>query len=210
MIQKFSTAINRFVRKYHLHAFRDVAIFMIILLFFHFMWRTFVRDLLSVDFIRDSANWLAYHVYIQSAWVLDVFAVNVTAFDELNIGGGLRNNVFYYAVNNGYVSVNSSCSGLKQFYQWFFLMVLFPGPWKHKVWFIPLGLFIIHFVNVFRILSMVFVTMHLPDYWDFIHDWVLRPFFYVVMFFLWVWWNERYHLRRKGKKEPQPATGSDL
>jgi exosortase/archaeosortase family protein len=205
LIKKISTTIGRFIRTYHLDAFRDVAIFMVILLFFHFLWRTFVRDILSVEFIRDSANWLAYHVYVQAGWVLNLLSVEVTAFDELNIGGGFRQNVFYYAGNNGYVSVNSSCSGLKQFYQWVILMLLFPGPWKHKAWFIPLGLGVIHLVNVFRILTMVFVTIHLPQHWDFIHDWVLRPFFYVVMFFLWVWWNEKFHLKKREKAKASSA-----
>jgi len=203
MIKKFYNSINDLIHKYHLDALRDVAIFMVILLFFHFMWRSFVRDILSVEFIRDSANWLAIQVYLETKWILELFNVNITAFDELNIGGSLKRNVFYYAENNGYVSVNSSCSGLKQFYQWFFLMVLFPGPWKHKTWFIPHGLVIIHLVNVFRITSMVFVTIYVSQYWDFIHDWVLRPFFYVVMFFLWVWWNEKFYIHNKKKVESQ-------
>lgn len=209
MIKKALDSLNNFLQKYHLNALRDVALFMIILLFFHFMWRTFVRDILSVEFINSSANWLAVQVYQESKWIIELLGVNVTPFDELRIGGSLRHNVFYYAENNGYVSVNSSCSGLKQFYQWFFLMILFPGPWKQKIWFIPLGIIIIHGVNVFRIVTMVFVTINLPQYWDFIHDWILRPFFYVVMFTLWVWWNEKYYLKsrlRKKSQQPNPTT----
>jgi exosortase/archaeosortase family protein len=167
------------------------------------VWKLFVTNILTVDFIRNSSNWLALQVYLESRWVIELLTSKITAFDQLNIAGGLKRNVFYYAGNNGYVAVNSSCSGLKQFYQWFFLMMLFPGPWKQKTWFIPMGLVIIHLVNVFRIISMVFVTMYMADHWDFIHDWILRPFFYVVMFTLWVWWNEKYHLKnRKRKKSP--------
>jgi len=203
MIKKIYNSVNDLIHRYHLDAFRDVAIFMVILLFFHFIWRSFVNDILSVEFISVSANWLAVQVYRESKWILELFSVNITAFDNLNIGGALKQNVFYHAENNGYVSVNSSCSGLKQFYQWFFLMILFPGPWKHKTWFIPIGLVIIHFVNVFRIIAMVFVTIYMAQYWDFIHDWVLRPFFYVIMFLLWVWWNERFYLHNKKKAESQ-------
>lgn len=197
MIRKLYDGLIDFIRKYHLDAFRDVAIFMIILVFFHIIWRTFVSNIFTVDFIRSSADWLAIQVYKESKWVLELLNVKVTAFDELNIGGYLRKNVFYYANNNGYVAVNSSCSGLKQFYQWFFLIMLFPGQWKQKIWFIPMGLVIIHMVNVFRIITMVFVTIYLSQYWDFIHDWIMRPFFYVVMFLLWVWWNEKYHQPKK-------------
>lgn len=189
--------ISYFLKKYHLYAFKDVAIFMVILIVFHFLWRTFVGDILSVDFIRNSANWLARQVYIESAWFFSVTGANVTAFDSLMVAEALRENVFICHVNNGLVYVNLSCSGLKQFYQWFFLMLLFPGPWKHKAWFIPFGILIVHLVNVFRIIGMVYVTMLIPEHWDFMHDWIMRPFFYVVMFFLWVWWNERFHLSTK-------------
>ncbi|MCD4697043.1 MAG: exosortase/archaeosortase family protein [Bacteroidales bacterium] len=204
MKNKHLISINEFIKKYHLYAFKDVVIFMAILLVFHALWKIFVTDILSVAFITDSANWLAHQVYVESRWFLDLVNVKVTAFDEFSIGGTLRRKVFYYAENNGYVSVNLSCSGLKQFYQWFFLMALYPGPWRHKLWFLPLGLVVVHIVNVFRIIGMVIVTINLPDHWDIIHDYVARPFFYVVMFLLWVWWNEKFYLKSK----PNPETSA--
>ncbi len=200
MSEKISDKVARVFKKYHLYAFKDVAIFMVILVFFHIVWRLFNHELLLIDFINSSANWLAQQVFNQSSWILSVTGVNVVPFDELTISGVLRKNVFICAENSGFVYVNSSCSGLKQFYQWFFLMLLYPGPWKHKLWFFPLGILIVHMVNVFRIIGMVFVTMYLPQHWDFIHDWIMRPFFYVVMFLLWVWWNERFYLKNKKSK----------
>ena len=208
MTKKLLQTVKDLIQKYHLHAFKDVAIFMVILLVFHILWKLFVGDFFELAAISNSAYWLAEQVYIQSKWVLELFNVNVTSFDELTISERLRRNVFYYAENNGFVSVNRSCSGLKQFYQWFFLMVLYPGPWKHKLWFLPLGLVVIHLVNVFRILSMVYVTINLPQHWDFTHDYVLRPFFYVVMFFLWVWWNEKFYLKKKKPSESVADTSS--
>jgi len=201
MSNKFISSINDFIKKYHLYAFKDVAIFMIILLFFHFLWKTFYQDVFVLQFLKDSELWLANKVFISSAWILEVLNVNVTTFDELKIGEVLRRNVIYYAENNGSVFVNRSCSGLKQFYQWTILMLLYPGPWRHKAWFIPMGLVIIYIVNVFRIVGMTFVTINLTENWDFIHDYVMRPFFYVVIFAMWVWWNEKFQIKNKKRKE---------
>ncbi len=205
MDNKLYSGIIFFIKKYHLEALKDVVIFSIILLFFHVIWKLFVSDFFSVSFIYDSANALAHEVFKASRWVLEALHVNVTTFDVLSIQGALHKNVIYYPENNGVVYVNASCSGLKQFYQWVILLLLYPGPWKHKAWFIPFGLLIIHLVNIFRILSMTFVTMNYPQHWNFIHDYVLRPFFYVVMFALWVWWNERFYHRKK----LQPAVVSE-
>jgi exosortase/archaeosortase family protein len=193
--------IKAFINKYHLYAFKDVAVFMIILLFFHFLFKIFTTNISASRFYIDSSDWLAERVFSTSRWILEMLNVKVTAFDQLNIDGNIRNRVFYYPENNGYVSVNHSCSGLKQFYQWIVLMLLYPGPWKHKTWFIPMGLGIIHLVNLFRIVGMTFVTIHLSQHWDFIHDYVMRPFFYVVMFALWVWWNEKFYHKPKLKTE---------
>lgn len=201
MSNKLLSSINDFIKKYHLYAFKDVAIFMIILLFFHFLWRTFYQDIFALQFLRDSELWLSRKVFLASSWILDVLGVNVTTFDELTIGEVLRRNVIYYAEGNGSVYVNRSCSGLKQFYQWVILILLYPGPWKHKLWYIPFGLVIIHIVNIFRIVGMTFVTINVPQHWDFIHDYVMRPFFYVVMFALWVLWNEKFYLKNKKQKQ---------
>ncbi|MBN2173598.1 MAG: exosortase/archaeosortase family protein [Bacteroidales bacterium] len=199
---KLFIQVKEIIRKYHLYALKDVFLFMVILLFFHVVWKIFASNFMAVDFIMNSALYLAEKVFYASKWVLEVLNVNVTTFDELTIGGAMHKNVIYYAPNNGIVYVNSSCSGLKQFYQWVFLMLLFPGPWKHKAWFIPLGIVIIHIVNIFRIVGMTYVTINLPHQWDYIHDWIMRPFFYIVMFLLWVWWNEKFHLKaRKVKAE---------
>lgn len=205
MSNSLLSKVNDLIKKYHLYAFKDVAIFMIILLAFHVLWKIFVTDILAVDFITNSATWLAGIVYEQSKWFFETTGMNVIAFEELKIFNRTHDNVFFCPATNGYVYVNLSCSGLKQFYQWFFLMILFPGPWKHKAWFIPLGLIIIHIVNVFRIIGMVVVTMNIPEHWDFMHDYVMRPFFYVVMFLLWVWWNEKIHLKAKQKKKAASA-----
>lgn len=208
-MKKLTDQVNNVIEKYNLMAFRDVAIFMIILLVFHFLWKILIGDLLEVPFIYRSAEYLSQRVFSTSQWVLDILGVNYTPFETLDIAGMVRNNVIYLPDVNGYVSVNLSCSGLKQFYQYFFLMLLYPGPWKHKLWFIPMGLVIIHFVNIGRIITMTYITIHSASNWDFWHDYVVRPFFYVVMFGLWVWWNERYYLKNKQRGKKDSASGEE-
>jgi exosortase/archaeosortase family protein len=75
--------------------------------------------------------------------------------------------------------------------QFVLLFLIFPGPWRKKLWFIPLGLLIVHLTNLFRIAGLSVVTVTVPEYWDFSHDYLFRPFFYVVIFLLWVWWVEK-------------------
>lgn len=79
---------------------------------------------------QNMEAFLAHQVFLPSAWIVEnILQYNITTHDDTLFFG-----------NNGYVAVEGSCSGLKLFYQWFVLMILFPGPWKKKLWYIPLGL----------------------------------------------------------------------
>ncbi len=192
--------ITRFKEIYHDKKNRtiiDVLIFMVITYVFHELWWSFATEIKSFLFISNSADFLAYQVFLWSKWfnqhILDLpFTVSTT-----------KANTFLFPSVNGYIAVEESCSGLKQMYQIFFLFILFPGPWKHKLWYIPASFFVMFLVNVFRIIALSIILLKIPDYWHFSHDWILRPFFYVVLFGLWVLWVEKFRnplLERKLQK----------
>lgn len=161
----------------------DVALFAIITYGFHLVFRHYAAEIMSLSFIKASNVWLTDLVYHSSLW-----------FDRNILGYQITTapvNTMWFS-NGGYIAVNEGCSGLKHSYQVLVLFLLFPGPWKHKLWFIPMALVIMFLTNIFRIVSLSVILLWKPEYWDFSHDWILRPFFYVVLFILWVWWVERY------------------
>lgn len=93
--------------------------------------------------------------------------------------------------NGSWISINGSCAGDKQILQFMLLILIYPGIWKQKVWFIPLGMLIIHFTNVLRIVLLSLVSINKPEWWRLAHDTVLRGLFYVVILILWIIWVER-------------------
>jgi len=176
----------RKIRKFYWGPFGfvvDVALFALITYGFHLVFRYFAKEIMLLPFVGEANLWLTDVVYEISLWI----NVNILGF-HITVEPG---NTMWFS-NGGYITVNSSCSGLKQFYQVFVLFVLFPGPWKHKLWFIPLGFVIMFLTNIFRIISLSVILLWKPEHWDFSHDWILRPFFYVVLFALWVWWVEGF------------------
>jgi exosortase/archaeosortase family protein len=166
----------------------DVALFAIITYSFHVLWWDFARVIKSFTAVNATADWLAEQVFHSSLWInRSILGLHVTTEYP---------NVMWFS-NGGFVQVVESCSGLKQFYQILVLFILFPGPWKHKLWFIPLAIFIMHLVNIMRIVILSVVVLWKPEHWDFIHEWILRPGFYVVIFLQWVWWVEKFRLKSK-------------
>lgn len=182
MVREYYHSYIAFIKKYKLQPIVDVGIFAIITVVFHYLWWHGLKEfLLNFLAFRDTEAFLAHQVFLWSAWIMEnILQYTITTADNT-----------IYLENNSAVAVVGSCSGLKQFYQWTVLMVLFPGPWKKKLWYIPTGIIIIHMVNILRIVILCVVAVHWPQNWDFIHEWVLRPFFYVVIFVMWVVWVEK-------------------
>lgn len=191
MLKTYYQNFSGFIDKHKLRPIVDVLIFMVIIVFFHFLWWDwgFKNLLLKYFSFAELEQFMAYQVFLPSAWIVE----HIIGYDINTL------NTTLYFPNNGYIAVNGSCSGLKQFYQWIFLMVLFPGPWKQKLWFIPLGLLVIHLTNIFRIVVLSVILMNWPDYWQASHDWLLRPFFYVVIFALWMLWEEKFRYKKEKK-----------
>lgn len=183
LIRKYRQAAL-WLQRHRLTPLVNVLLFAIITYAFHKLWWNFHPTIMGFDWVAGTADWLARQVFAMSLW----FNLRLLGLD---IDVALPATMLFPQVN-GYITVNESCSGLKQFYQIAVLFILFPGPWKHKLWFIPAGWLIMFFTNVFRIIVLSLVLVWKPEYWTFSHDWILRPFFYVVIFALWVWWVERY------------------
>ncbi len=183
MFKKYSYQFKDFVKKHKLEPMVDVAMFIIITLVIHFSYRYWAAHAYYPihDLINSMHDHLSERVFVESSWFIqNILGMEITTIDR----------TMYWA-NDGYISINYGCSGLKQMIQFALLMIIFPGPWKQKLWFIPVGIFIVHLTNLFRIIGLAEVLVILPDYWKFSHDYLFRPFFYVVIFSLWVYWVEK-------------------
>ena len=163
----------------------DSALFIVITLVVHFTFRYWSASsnfhLFGWQVLSSSMfDAMAKVVYIQSKWILHFF-IPFQSTDSSNM---------FIFTNNFSFYVNGSCSGFKPLLQFTILMLLFPGQWKHKLWYIPLGLIIVHITNLIRIVSLGLIMHYNPDSWHFAHRYPLRIMFYVVIFLLWIVWNE--------------------
>jgi exosortase/archaeosortase family protein len=182
------TSIKDFAKKQRLYSLKDVILFIIITLAIHYLWKWWQNSFEYApitQFMYDLMVAMSTEVYRESSWIISGFIEIETVEISLNM-------IF---PEGSMMWVNSGCSGLKQMIQFALLMLVFPGPWKKKLWFIPLGIAVMHITNIFRIVGMAVVVNNWPQYGDFSHDYIFRPFFYLIIFLLWVWWAEK--LRRK-------------
>ena len=197
MYQKIKDQVNELIKKYKLEAFKEVAVFAIITLAIHFVYNFWANRhflLFGIHVIpREAFAWSATQVYFISKWVLfHIFMLKNSGVDET---------LTIYFPHKGFIEVVLGCSGLKQLIQFALLFLIYPGPWKHKLWYIPMGIVIVYIVNVFRIVGLGLLLQWNGTYFDLVHDYVFRPFFYVVIFALWVIWVEKFERKKKPEIE---------
>lgn len=163
---------------------RGVFWFLVISLAFHVLWRLWVINLHFwpvSTLIISARQFLVHQLYDQTVFILrDV--LNVTIYTDQPV---------LITKNGVRLILGGSASGLKQMCQFAVVILLFSGQWRHKAWFIPLGLVILHLTNIFRILCLVVIAMHWPQQIHYAHDNYLRILYYLVIFGLWLVWVEK-------------------
>ena len=178
----------------------DVGLFILLILGFHFLYLGWqAMDYWPVKGAIDKLSlWSVNLLFDQCCWVLQhVFGIDITTLSDrrliaaLNTAGGWSN-----------VVVAPECASLKQWCHWLFLMLLFPGPWKHKAWFIPAGLVVIEWTNVVRVCGILLMQMQWPgpNTFHIAHDYIFKVFFYLVIFLMWVLWVEKF---KNGKRKTE-------
>lgn len=180
-------SLQRFLKSNQLQPLTDVLLFALLIVSFHFLYifwaysgfypfGTLVHELFSVA---------SHHLFLQSKALLDFIGIDYTT----------RHQTFYIANilgSTSWVEVSPACTSLKQWLHWVFLMVLFPGPWRHKLWYIPIGLLIIQGIGILRITGLACAVYKWPGSFPFFHDYVYKGLFYGVIFLMWVVWAEYF------------------
>lgn len=93
---------------------------------------------------------------------------------------------------NSGVWVGDECNGFKLFSIFSIFIIAYPGPWKTKVWFILMGIAIIHLANVLRVMALLLIYENYPTALDFNHLYTFTILVYSIIFILWWIWSKKY------------------
>lgn len=97
-----------------------------------------------------------------------------------------------FPLNSKGVTIGAPCDGAVLFALFLVFVVSFPGPLKHKIWFIPAGIVAIHLLNVFRVIGLAIVVFVNEDWLAFNHDYTFTLIVYAFVFFLWWLWTKKF------------------
>lgn len=150
--------------------FKDIIWFLCLFLIFEFIWKLCVhqgederillvlgKDLTHYTF--DISLWTAKAVY----WLLhDVFG-----YTDLHMQG-----ITLYFNGSIPIDIIWGCTGLKQLFMFTFILGLYFGPIKKKLWYIPLSLLILVVINILR-LAIIFIIIKdpFPEWFISVNEW---------------------------------------
>lgn len=190
-LRMLNNILNQLKSNKHLKPLWDVVLFAVLLFSFHFIYLAWS----SAGFypigeaVNQFFNWGSRLLFNQSKFVIDLMGIDYYAEVQ----------TFYITANDGsstWLEVAPGCTAMKQWMHWVFLMALFPGPWRHKAWYIPLGLLVIQLVSIIRISGLALTLTIRPDQFHFFHDYIFKTLFYASIFLMWVIWVEFFRSKR--------------
>jgi exosortase/archaeosortase family protein len=105
------------------------------------------------------------------------------------------------------VYVEDGCTGLTTLGLFAGFVLAFPGAWRRRAWFIPLGVVVITLANIARIGLLAVLQRDWPAGFDAVHHFGANTFFYLVVFALWVIWANAGGEAKRGRPA-EPALQS--
>lgn len=130
-----------------------------------------------------------------------IFLQNLGYLAELSNFAGKLNAISLE--NTPVLRVESGCDGVDLLALYLAFALAFPGPWKHKAWYIPLGLILIHLFNVVRVAALVVIASYSVEVMEFNHKYTFLILVYSFVFLLWYFWIKQFALPNASKKALQ-------
>lgn len=170
--------------------YRGIIRFMLVLIVANFVWKltivgdegsnavTFFGCDISVPFI-----WMSAHIASAVQWLLHSIGYSVSLADDtlVSFGNGQRVRIIW------------ACTGIKQTFIFCCILLCSRGAWRHKLWFVPMGIVACYAINILRIALLSMAVCDCPEWFPVLHDYVSKYAFYAIIFLMWVWWEECFN-----------------
>lgn len=186
-----------------LKPYKGIIFFVVALLAANYFWK------FTVSGDEDGSNQVLFlGLNISQPFILlasNVAKVSHTLLDFIGFHATLYpNNVIRYE-NHHSVWIVWACTGLKQTFIFTVILFFARGSWKNKLWFILLGWGLIYIINVLRITAIAAIVRNHPEQFELYHEHLLKYLFYILIFFIWVFWEEKI----AGKEEIKESNKQD-
>ena len=135
-------------------------------------------------------NWVIDGIISATFTLLTFLNYNVNVdYHDIGITGAFSN-----------IVVGPGCNGVELYALFAGFVLIFEGSWKHKVWFIPVGVLVIYFFNVLRVAGLAINGLYSLARLEFNHKYTYTILMYMLTFIGWMIWV-KYFAGSKAKKD---------
>ena len=154
--------------------------------FYHYLYSLDNLIGTNFDFLTEFSKLLT----LQSNLILSNF--NFETSIEIQ-GDMVVAKILDYPYSHG-VWIGEPCNGIKIFGLFSIFILSFRGEVKQKLLFIPLGVIVLHFLNVLRIAVLTYISGVNPYILNFNHNITFQLIIYAAMLGLWYLWIIKFSL----------------
>ncbi|MDF2447555.1 MAG: Transrane exosortase (Exosortase EpsH) [Bacteroidota bacterium] len=129
-----------------------------------------------------------------SQWILEESGYRTFASREVN-----DIQVMGIDGSNG-VWIGGPCNGITLMFLFAIFVIAYPGNFKNKLWYVPLGILIVHGINILRIIALALIANSYPEYLHFNHTYTFTFIAYSAVFGLWMLWVNKFSNTIKSAK----------
>jgi exosortase family protein XrtF len=141
-------------------------------------------------------DWLIHQIVVPAEMGLRALGYQLTDFS-------LFDKIYrsHIGIANSYgVTVGAPCDGAPLLALFAAFIIAFPGPWRHKSWFLLAGGLAIHGFNIFRVMALAVIVHWNPEWLSFNHDYTFTILIYGFVFGLWWLWIQYFATSNKQTK----------
>jgi exosortase family protein XrtF len=136
-----------------------------------------------IDSFQNDPDPITYWVTNQTSHVQNLLGVESSV--EANEG---KRSISMQNNGDGVINVFEGCNGINVMIVFVAFMIAFGGSAKRLIWFVPLGLLIVHLFNLLRIILLYVAAQHNSQYFYYIHKYFFTAALYLVVIALWIIW----------------------
>lgn len=93
--------------------------------------------------------------------------------------------------------IGDSCNGISLFALFGIFIIAFPGNVLSKIIYIPVGILIIHLLNVLRVVLLAIIETYSYSWTEFNHTYTFTISIYACIFLMWLFWINKYSVVKK-------------
>ena len=136
--------------------------------------------------------WIHPNEWVDRAVVNNTLSVSRKILEWLGYEVTLGGDRMIYVKGTPGLFLGDSCNGISLFALFSIFIIAFPGKILWKLLFIPVGILLVHLLNIFRIVALSVIETYSYKWTEFNHTYTFTILMYAVILGMWILWINKF------------------